>query len=208
MRHHQQQRVQSRREARVSNPSCSNSLAYLTQLKNIQNVYLADGSTTSILETSQINLFNKPIKNVLYIPIFPFNLLSVGKITRELNCNVIFSPSFVTFQDRVTGRTIGEGSLENGLYIVKQQKCTFSSIKESLNKLWHCRMDHPSDRVLSKIIYLSDLNSSCCEVYNFAKQTKSPFSLSNNKSNKLFQLIHYDVWGPAPIESYDNLSIL
>jgi hypothetical protein len=89
--------------------NCSNSLAYLTQLKNIQNVYMTDGSTTSILETGQINLFNKPIKNILYIPSFPFNLLSIGKITCELNCNVIFSPSSVTFQDRVTDRTIGEG---------------------------------------------------------------------------------------------------
>jgi Integrase core domain len=66
------------------------------------------------------------------------------------------------------------------------------------------RMGHPSDRVLSKIIYLSNLNSNCCEVCNFAKQTKLPFSLSNNKTNKPFQLIHSDVWGPAPIDSYDN----
>jgi hypothetical protein len=57
-----------------------------------------------------------------------------------LNCNVIFSPSSVIFQDRVTGRTIGEGSLERGLYIVKRQKRVFNSIKENLNNLWHCRM--------------------------------------------------------------------
>jgi Integrase core domain/GAG-pre-integrase domain len=184
--------------------NCNTNLDHLTKLKNTQNVYLANGSTTPISETGQINLFGKLIKNILYVPNFPSNLLSDGKITSELNCNVIFSPSYVTFQDRVTERTIGEGSLENGLYVVKQQKCAFNYTKESLNNLWHCRMGHPSDRVLNKMLHLSNLNSSCCEFYNFSKQTKLPFSLSNDKFDKYFQLIHSDVWGPSPIESYDN----
>jgi GAG-pre-integrase domain len=99
----------------------------------------------------------------------------------------------VTFQDRVTERATGEVLSKWVFMLLNKKKCAFNSTKESLNNLWHCRMDHPSGRVLNKILYLSNLNSSCCEVCNFAKQTKLPFSLSNNKSDKPFQLIHYDV---------------
>jgi gag-polypeptide of LTR copia-type len=64
--------------------NCNINLNHLTKLKDAQNVYLADGSTTPILETGHTNLFGQPIKNVLCIPKFPSNLLSVGKITSEL----------------------------------------------------------------------------------------------------------------------------
>jgi hypothetical protein len=62
--------------------------------------------------------FSKNIANVLYLPTFSSNLLSVSKITNDLNCNVIFSPKSVIFQDRVSGKKIGEGRLENGLYLL------------------------------------------------------------------------------------------
>jgi Integrase core domain/GAG-pre-integrase domain len=184
--------------------NCKSGFTNITKQNHSQNVFLADGSTTPILGCGQVKLFNKPVDNVLYLLNFSANLLFVGKITKELNCNVIFSPSSVIFQDIVTGKTIGEGNLERGLYIIKDQNYAFTSFKNSLNNLWHWRMGHPSDRVLNKIIALSNLNSSYCEICNFAKQTKLPFSLSNNRSDKPFQIIHSDVWGPAPIESYDN----
>jgi hypothetical protein len=43
-----------------------------------------------------------------------------------------------------------------------------------------------------------------CETYKFAKLTKLHFYNSNSKSNKIFELVHSDVWGPAPVTSYNN----
>ena len=37
-----------------------------------------------------------------------------------------------------------------------------------------------------------------------AKQTRLPFSLSNSRSEASFDLVHSDVWGPAPINSYNG----
>ena len=45
-----------------------------------------------------------------------FNLISISKITRTLNCSITFSDKFVTLQDRSTGKTIGIGRESQGLY--------------------------------------------------------------------------------------------
>lgn len=41
---------------------------------------------------------NEAVKNVLFVPDFKFNLLSVSKIKRELSCRVSFYLEFVYFR--------------------------------------------------------------------------------------------------------------
>ena len=48
-----------------------------------------------------------PLTYVLYVPDSPFNMLSISKLTRDLNCLITFSDNFVALQDQSTGRTIG-----------------------------------------------------------------------------------------------------
>jgi Integrase core domain len=48
------------------------------------------------------------------------------------------------------------------------------------------------------------LDNSACDIYHFSKQTRLPFTLSTSKTSKNFELVHSDVWGPAPITSYSN----
>jgi hypothetical protein len=43
-------------------------------------------------------------------------LLSIARITLELNGQVIFYSHYCLFKDLVTGRMIGSGSLRDGLY--------------------------------------------------------------------------------------------
>ena len=50
-----------------------------------------------------------PLIYVLYFPDSPFNMLSISKLTRDLNCSITFSDNSVTLQDWSTGRTIGIG---------------------------------------------------------------------------------------------------
>ena len=46
---------------------------------------------------------------VLYVPDFPFNLISISKLTRDLHCVLTFSHYSVTLRDRSMGKTIGIG---------------------------------------------------------------------------------------------------
>ena len=57
-----------------------------------------------------------PLNSVLYAPECPFNLISIIKITRTLNCSITFSDKFVTLQDQSTGKSIGIGRESQGLY--------------------------------------------------------------------------------------------
>ncbi|GJS64962.1 ribonuclease H-like domain-containing protein [Tanacetum coccineum] len=65
--------------------------------------------------------------------------------------------------------------------------------------LWHSRLGHPTDQVLS--VLKNDLSISKdtsvhgCEVCHKAKQTRKPFPLSDHKSKTLGELVHLDLWG-------------
>ena len=50
-----------------------------------------------------------PFTFVLYVHDSPFNLISINKLTRDLNCLITFSYNSVTLQDHNTRRKIGIG---------------------------------------------------------------------------------------------------
>jgi Integrase core domain/GAG-pre-integrase domain len=95
--------------------------------------------------------------------------------------------------------------LENGLYYFdsNSNNCFVSSNMISRDKLLHRRFGHPSDQVLN-IFFCYNLDSSDCDICKLSKQTRLPFPLSTSVSEKYFDLIHSDVWGPAPIDSYNH----
>lgn len=77
---------------------------------------------------------------------------------------------------------------------------------DSSAMLWHRRLGHPSPPLFHALINQLSLpisksvmlNCSCC---NMAKSHKLQFPLSISKTTAPFQLVHMDVWGPAPIPS-------
>ena len=85
-------------------------------------VSVANGEGAKVLGIRKINLVSDKIESkALYVPSFPFQLLSVGKITHTLNCLVTFSPYNVIFQDCVTKKKIGEGFFLDGLYYLSNE---------------------------------------------------------------------------------------
>jgi hypothetical protein len=88
---------------------------------------------------------------VLHVESCTSNLLSIGKLSKELNCKTIFSTDNVFFQDLKTKKMIGEGSFQNGLYILNIPKFGFHSKNQELGDLWHKRICHPSDRILKRV---------------------------------------------------------
>ena len=57
-----------------------------------------------------------PITSILYVPDSPFNLISISKLTRDLNCLITYFYNHVPLQDQSTGRTIDIGREFQGLF--------------------------------------------------------------------------------------------
>jgi hypothetical protein len=72
-------------------------LINLDLTKNTKHVLVANGTKVQIDGIGNYSIFSKEIKNVLYVKSFSTNLISIKKLTQELNCNVIFSSSNITF---------------------------------------------------------------------------------------------------------------
>ncbi|KAI5336207.1 hypothetical protein L3X38_015473 [Prunus dulcis] len=72
-------------------------------------VSIANGRSVPILGREKVKLISDSVEfTALYVPSFPFQLLSVGRITNSLNCRAIFSPHNVVFQDLAIKKLIGE----------------------------------------------------------------------------------------------------
>jgi hypothetical protein len=109
---------------------------------NYPHVIITNGSIIPTIGSGLTQLFSKQIE-VTVVPEFKANLLSISKCTIQLDCNVIFISQKIIFQDRASGRTIGEGRLIDGLYVIQSDALELSTIKISSSQLWHRRLDHP-----------------------------------------------------------------
>jgi len=69
-------------------------------VKTEQNrkVYLPNGGVTLVTHTGNYKLADIGVlHDVLFVPDFHYNLLSISKVTKELNCFVSFYPGFCLF---------------------------------------------------------------------------------------------------------------
>lgn len=146
----------------------------------------------------------------MFLP-FHSSYCQFQKLTTSLNCEVIFTPFKVIFQDLVSKKMIGEGFHLNGLYyfsdsgISKGFKVVSSPINEHL--LWHRRLAHPSESIFSKINPSLPKGYYDCEICHFFKSVRLPFNSSLSKTTQAFELVHSDVWGPFSI-SIDGFKYL
>ena len=116
-------------------------------------VKIADGTFSSVSGKGLIRVTPLSLTSVLHVPSFSHNLLSLIRITRDLNCCVTFYPSHCVFQDLIMRRTIGSGREERGLYILDEGEKMANNTVVSKNKaedliLWHRRLGHPSFSLL------------------------------------------------------------
>ncbi|OMO75305.1 Integrase, catalytic core [Corchorus capsularis] len=166
-------------------------------------VTIPNGDKIPVKSVGKVKLPNgMKIDHVLNIPDFKCNLISVGRLTNDLNCALIFIADFCVIQDLPSRRLIGVGRLRDGLYYlepVRNGGVAMSVNKGKDSSVWHRRLGHASNEKIQQI------QLSCCEVVceNVlhcdsclrAKQTRLPFSISGIKSVSCFDLIHCDIWG-------------
>ncbi|WZZ50850.1 hypothetical protein YC2023_050957 [Brassica napus] len=173
------------------------------------HVMIANGDKIPIRGIGNLKLFDKNTR-AFYMPEFTSNLLSVKKCTTDLNCNVIFSPNDVKFQDIESSHVIGKGITKGELYLLEEldpvsnYNCSFTTAS-SINKnaLWHARLGHPHGRALNLMLPGVLFENKDCEACILGKHCKTVFPNSTSVYDKCFDLIHSDVW-TAPCISRDN----
>lgn len=154
-------------------------------------VFLADGSLTQVAGIGNIRL--SPFLTLFaafYVPALKCNLISVTKLTRDSKCVAKFMPSSCQFQDLLSGKTIGNAKVHDGLYYFKADpgesglQSMSSNVSLSVSSgqdvmLWHRRLGHPSFTYLKKLFPSlfdnQNFTSLNCEMCQFAKHTRTSF---------------------------------
>lgn len=106
-------------------------------------VTLPYGYTVTIVGVGCIHLTEyTTLFNVLYIPDFRFNLLSVIVLTKTLNSKVSFTANDFFIQELTQALMIGQGSQVGNLYVLDVNNSHVSVVADSFT--WHKRIDHSS----------------------------------------------------------------
>ena len=193
------------------------------KLNKIVHVGMPDGSVRQVKETGSVYLGPKLIlRNVLYIPAFKHNLLSVARIIQQNKLKVMFSDEKCVFQDPSSDEVVGTGRRNGGVYQLElsEGSCKRNESKKirsfnecnnvALNKrqtqnilLFHQRLGHTS---LSKMKHISHcgcngLNELFCDTCCLAKHHRLPFPVSKSIAASIFDLVHIDLWGPYRVQT-------
>lgn len=155
------------------------------------------------------------LHNVLFLPNFSFNIISVSRLTASSACFLTFYSSFCQIHSLHPLLMIGSAKHFEGLYILTADKnppapsgianLTTTS-NDSAFTLWHHRLGHLSHSTFSQLHKtVSDISCNShfltCDTCHFAKQKCLSFPVSKSSCNKIFELIHVDIWGPYSISS-------
>ncbi|KAL0405762.1 UNVERIFIED_CONTAM: Retrovirus-related Pol polyprotein from transposon RE2 [Sesamum latifolium] len=183
-------------------------------------VYLPDSSTQPVSFLGAVHLHKHlTLTDVLCVPTFKYNLLSVQRLCSSNSISVTFSFSKCWFQDLKTKKILAVGRILGGLYIVdessfcpafieKNSNCLPScnqSVTSSITWLWHQRLGHPSFPVMQHIQSIKDpLFWNTCDICPVAKQQRLPFPTHEIASKHTFEIIHMDVWDPYKTSSLTN----
>jgi hypothetical protein len=173
------------------------------------------------------------LRQALRVPNMKTNLLSVFKCCKDNNCCFHFDASKFSIQDIPSGKVLYKGFNEAGLYPIYgdpfhstkvQTPCpTFTksalpsfhksayTVTKVSSSTWHSRLGHPNSKILQfvfKHLPTSPIDSSSsnsfCKHCTLGKMSQLPFSHSCTHATEPLQLVHSDVWGPAPITSING----
>ena len=124
------------------------------------------------------------LTNVLCVPSFSFNLISVSALTHSQPLCLVFLSNYCFIQNLICWNMIGMGKMHNGLYllqgsslskaskslddfILKNKFSSFTAFSSSIShanlySLWHSRLGHPSNMKLHSLGYLFPFLQNCC----------------------------------------------
>ncbi|KAJ4744580.1 polyprotein [Rhynchospora pubera] len=169
------------------------------------------GLKISLIGTVTLQLSHKTVvlQDVLYVPQFSRNLISISKLLHDNPFLAInFCSSFCLIKDHHTMTTLLQVHSLRGLFSISLS----SSPPQALLGMrvspstWHARFGHPSNATTLHILNTNNLacNSTkltFCNDCAMAKAHQLPFSSSSSSTVSPLELVHSDLWGPSPIVS-------
>lgn len=103
-----------------------------SSLKSLVNVKLAPSTFTITLPTEATTVITHvgdatlpngmKLKNVLHVPQFNHNLLSIHKLAKDSKCEVIFHPEKCVIVETKSKKVVGVGRIKKGLYYLEDGK--------------------------------------------------------------------------------------
>lgn len=178
----------------------------LTEHHGKNSLIVGSGEKLKIIATGSSKLNSLNLHDVLYVPNITKNLSSVSKLTAEHNILVEFDANCCFVKDKLTWKAILRGTLKDGLYQLSRTErdpCAYVSVKES----WHRGLGHPNNKVLDRVLkncnvkLLPSDHFNFCEACQYGKMHFLPFKTSSSHAKEILELVHTDVWGPAPVTS-------
>ncbi|KAK9749198.1 hypothetical protein RND81_02G108800 [Saponaria officinalis] len=193
-------------------------------LKHPIKVALPDQSVKLVYKVGNFRLSDHIVLyNVLIIPDFKQNILSVGRLLEHYSMTVLFTHDECLFQDLSSKVTLAVAKKEAGLYKIGQSQLSTSAptvfpavlstefsnalVNKSVSSidvaLFHARLGHSS---LEKLRHVSDyvllnVNKIDCKTCVMSKHHLLPFPISTSHASHCFDLVHMDLWGPYMVHS-------
>ena len=181
-------------------------------------VNLPKGEVASVTHVGIVKISEHlTLHNVLCVPLFSFNLISVSQLAKSTICCLIFFGNLCFIQDFAHWSTLSMGRECNGLYLLDKSSISTPSIATSISAsvhssqlhIQHSRLGHLSNAKLTSIkpndvpcfTFVENFN---CDICPLAKQKHLPFNKSSHFSNSCFELIHCDLWGLFSVSTIDH----
>lgn len=141
-------------------------------------------------------------------------MLYISRLTADSPYTITFSSDKFAITHRSTGKLVGQGSKVGNVSRLETYKdvAFFSNKHQAADfALWHSRLGHCSNNIVKllqarqQIVACNNSIPSCVyEACQLGKSKKLPFCDSVNHALHVFDEIHCDLWGPAPIASWNN----
>ncbi|KAF7841438.1 Retrovirus-related Pol polyprotein from transposon TNT 1-94 [Senna tora] len=140
-------------------------------------VTLPDGSVKIVQYIGKVFLSSKLIlEDVLFVPEFKYNLISVGKLTNSTGMQMIFSKSYCMVQDLLSKQNTVIGRLKGNLYMLDDGVADFvnhfvCTVDDSKIVNWHSKLGHPAYEALKHLPF--DVSLSDVKQWPFSKPSLS-----------------------------------
>lgn len=172
--------------------------------------------------TTLPSLTHKPLllKNVIHSPLISKNLVSISQLAVQNNVYVEFDWNYFSVKDKITRKKLLQGKIKDDLYQIEsndlsataapsqpQANVTHNTSKSEFVLDWHKKLGHPSKKNLFHVLKSCNFKINgnekmdFCSTCQYGKNHRLSFKHSNSKASKPLELIHTDLWGPAPIHS-------